>query len=554
MVSQNNIHLVIDKFVTKKDLFIPIPESREKSVLFSINEYDTARIINESMKYDLYIENLEDGDEIKLSKDESVSINDKDHPNPPLEYRLKVVDKTTGKVNLFLYKIVHTQTTNDFQYRQMISAIGNYDENFLYDGSSIKHFAGKRIYSTGLKNSMNLLSSLVASKDSILYSLNKILENPILKDERIVVKTSQEKRQSARSIIKNNRSFGLGKTYSTKIVQHSNTPINQYFVFMLRFSLAQLAKFKEKMMVDLSKTKEKLNKILSNSSLDPSKRKQHTTYQIDVLNKKIEFTNDFLATEDALETYVNKIFSSDSFKNVVPSSKRDASIIYQPYYSLVERKLFLPLYQGYSIDFSSSYSSILASPIKQTSKLFEVYCLLSIDYAIQNLGFLAIDDEMDYEHVIKHFVKDDYEFELYYSFDALDVSLAKEGEFYFINKDTRHISPDFFLILKKKGTPVSFTVIDAKCRKPFVVQKEIEDGKYENTVREYLSFRYSTNVNPFLNPKIVDSLFFLFPEDGNDQYFSKFNQLEYKFVKLALDGVEEKFIDDFEDYFSSYLD
>lgn len=554
MVSQNNIHLVIDKFVAKKDLFIPIPESREKSVLFSINEYDTARIINESMKYDLYIENLEDGDEIKLSRNESVSINDKDHPNPPLEYRLKVVDKATGKANLFLYKIVHTQTTNDFQYRQMISAIGNYDENFLYDGSSIKHFAGKRIYSTGLKNSMNLLSSLVASKDSILYSLNKILDNPILKDERIIIKTSQEKRQSARSIIKNDRSFGLGKTYSTKIVQHSNTPINQYFVFMLRFSLAQLAKLKEKMIVDLSKAKEKLNKILSNSSPDPSKRKQHTTYQIGVLNKKIEFTNDFLTTEDVIEAYANKIFSSDSFKNVAPSSKRDASIIYQPYYSLVERKLFLPLYQGYSIDFSSSYSSILASPIKQTSKLFEAYCLLSIDYAIQNLGFLAIDDEMDYEHVIKHFVKDDYEFELYYSFDALDVSLAKEWEFYFINKDTRHISPDFFLILKKKGTPISFTVIDAKCRKPLVVQKEIEEGKYENTVREYLSFRYSTNVNPFLNPKIVDSLFFLFPEDGNDQYFTKFNQLEYKFVKLALDGTEEKFIDDFEDYFSSYLD
>ncbi len=554
MVSQNNIHLVIDKFVAKKDLFIPIPESREKSVLFSINEYDTARIINESMKYDLYIENLEDGDEIKLSRNESVFINDKDHPNPPLEYRLKAVDKVTGKANLFLYKIVHTQTTNDFQYRQMISAIGNYDENFLYDGSSIKHFAGKRIYSTGLKNSMNLLSSLVASKDSILYSLNKILDNPILKDERIIIKTNQEKRQSARSIIKNDRSFGLGKTYSTKIVQHSNTPINQYFVFMLRFSLAQLAKFKEKMIVDLSKTKEKLNKILSYSSPDPSKRKQHTTYQIGVLNKKIEFTNDFLTTENAIETYANKIFSSDSFKNVAPSSKRDASIIYQPYYSLIERKLFLPLYQGYSIDFSSSYFSILASPIKQTSKLFEAYCLLSIDYAIQNLGFLAIDDEMDYEHVIKRFVKDDYEFELYYSFDALDVSLAKEGKFYFINKDTRHISPDFFLILKKKGTPISFTVIDAKCRKPLVVQKEIEEGKYENTVREYLSFRYSTNVNPFLNPKIVDSLFFLFPEDGNNQYFTKFNQLEYKFVKLALDGTEEKFIDDFEDYFSSYLD
>lgn len=554
MVSQNNIHLVIDKFVAEKDLFIPIPESQEKSVLFSINEYDTARIINESMKYDLYIENLEDGGEIKLSRNESVSINDKDHPNPPLEYRLKVVDKVTGKANLFLYKIVHTQTTNDFQYRQMISAIGNYDENFLYDGSSIKHFAGKRIYSTGLKDSMSLLSSLIASKDSILYSLNKILDNPILKDERIVTKTSQEKRQSARSIIKNNRSFGLGKTYSAKIVQHSNTPINQYFVFMLRFSLTQLAKFKEKMIVDLSKAKEKLNRILSNSSSDPSKRKQHTTYQIGVLNKKIEFTNDLLATEDAIEAYTNKIFGSDSFKDVAPSSRRDASIIYQPYYSLIERKLFLPLYQGYSIDFSSSYSSILASPIKQTSKLFEAYCLLSIDYAIQNLGFLAIDDEMDYEHVIKHFVKGDYEFELYYSFDALDVSLAKEGEFYFINKDTRHISPDFFLVLKKKGTPVSFTVFDAKCRKSLIVQKEIEEGKYENTVREYLSLRYSTNANPFLNPKIVDSLFFLFPEDGSDQYFSKFNQLEYKFVKLALDGVEEEFIDDFEEYFSSYLD
>ena len=554
MVSQNNIHLIVDKFIAKKDLFIPIPENQEKSILFSINEYDTAWIVNESAKYDLYIENLEDGDEIQLTENRSISINDKDHPNPPLEYRLRVVDKTTGKSNLFLYKIAHTQTTNDFQYRQMISAIGNYDENFLYDGSSIKHFAGKRIYSTGLKDSMSLLSSLVTSKNSILYSLNKILNNPNLKDERIVAKTNQEKRQSARSIIKNDRSFGLRKTYSAKIVQYSNTPINQYLVFMLRFSLIRLTKFKEETTIGLSNAKVRLNKILANSNSNPNKRKRHTTYQIDTLNKKIEFANNFLATVNAIEAFSNKILCSESFKNISPSSRRDSSITYQPYYSFIERKLFLPLFQGYSIDFSSSYSSILASPIKQTSKLFEAYCLLTIDYAIQNLGFLTIDDEMDYEHVIKHFVKDDYEFELYYSFDALDVSLAKEGEFYFIHKDTRHISPDFFLILKKKGTPISFTVIDAKCRKPLIVQKEIEDGKYENTIRDYLSLRYSTNANPFLNPKIADSLFFLFPEDGNDQYFTKFNQLEYKFIKLALDGTEEKFIEEFEDYFLSYLD
>ena len=554
MVSQNNIHLIVDKFVIKKDLFIPIPESQEKSILFTINEYETTRIINESVKYDLYIENLEDGGEIKLSKNDGVLINDKDHPNPPLEYRLRVVDKTTGKSNLFLYKITHTQTTNDFQYKQMVSAVGKYDENLLYDDSNIKHFAGKRIYHTGLKDGMSLLSSLVTSKDSILYSLNKILDDPILKDERVIIKTNQEKRQSARSIIKNSRSFSSGMAYSTKIVQHSNTLINQYLVFMLRFSLIRLAKFKKEMAIGLSNAKERLNKIVFNANPDPDKRKQHTKYQISVLNKKIEFMNDFLATANAIEALANKVISSSTFKNIVPSSKREPSIIYQPYYSLIERKLFLPLYQGYSIDFSSSYSSILASPIKQTSKLFEAYCLLSIDYAIQNLGFLAVDNEMDYQHVVKHFVKDDYEFELYYSFDALDVSLAKEGEFYFINKDTRHISPDFFLVLKKEGTPVSLTVIDAKCRKPAIVQKEIEDGGYENTMREYLSLRYSTNPNPFKNPKIADSLFLLFPEDENDQYSTKFNQLEYKFIKLALDGAEEKFIDEFEDYFLSYLD
>ena len=49
----------------------------------------------------------------------------------------------------------------------------------------------------------------------------------------------------------------------------------------------------------------------------------------------------------------------------------------------IERQLYLPLFQGYAVSFANNYSSILSTPIKSTSKLFEVYCLLTLDAAIK---------------------------------------------------------------------------------------------------------------------------------------------------------------------------
>ena len=553
MDSQDNIILAITRFDSIKDFLIPIPDKPNKSILFSINEYDGATLTNNSDKYDIFIENLEDGGEIKLSQGEKVIINDYDHPYPPMEYRIRILNKITGRSDLYLYKIAHTKSTNDSQYKEMVEAIGQYDENLLYE-KDVKFLSGKRIYNSAYRSLYTLFDLIISNKNLILNSLNTIYINPLLKDKRIVVKTNTFKRQTSRSIIKNARSPRGDTVYYPKMLQYTDFPLSKYLVYMLIVSKNEIIKLVDKASFELTKTNEKLERILANSSSDPLKRKKHTNYQIDVFNKRITVLNDFLDSSKMILINIDKILTSDSFKDVEPSSKRDNSIVYYAHYLNVERRLYLPLLQGFAFSFANNYSSILMSPIKQTSKLFEAYCLLTIDAAITELGFEAIDEEIDYEHFVKRFVRNDYEFELYYSIDAKDVSIVKKNEIYSLGSDTRHISPDFFLILKKEDAPLCFLVFDAKCRKAEYVHRDIEEGKYEKSIREYLSLRYSIDDNPFFLPKIVDSLWLLFPEDEHDAQFEKINQLEYRFVKLAMNGDEENFIDKFEDFISLYLD
>lgn len=554
MDSQDNFILTTTNFNNiKNDFLIQIPDKPNKSILFSVNEYESAEITNNSEKYVIFIENLEDGGEIKLSRGEKAIINDFDHPFPTMEYRIRIFNNSTGKSDLYLYKITHTKSTNDSQYKEMVAAIGRYDENLLYEKDA-KFLSGKRINNSAHSFLYTLFGSIILNKNLILNSLNSIYINPLLKDKRIMIKTNIFKRQTAHSIMKNARSPREDIIYSSKMIQYSDFGLNEYFVYMLILSENQLEELVKNASSELTKAKEKLERILVNSSSDPSKRKKHTNYQIDVLNKRITILNNFLESSKTILIKIDRILSSDYFKSVVPSSKRDSSIVYHAHYRNIEGRLYLPLLQGYAFNFMNNYNSILTSPIKQTSKLFEAYCLLTIDAAISELGFEAIDEEIDYEHFVKHFVRDDYEFELYYSIDAKDVSVVKENEIYSLSNGARHISPDFFLILKKDNAPMCFLVFDAKCRKAKYVHDDIESGEYEKTIRDYLSLRYSVDDNPFFLPKIVDSLWLLFPQDDLDTRFEKINQLEYQFVKLAMDGKEDNFIDKFEDFVSFYLD
>ena len=110
------------------------------------------------------------------------------------------------------------------------------------------------------------------------------------------------------------------------------------------------------------------------------------------------------------------------------------------------------------------------------------------------------------------------------------------------------------MILKNKGYPTCFIIFDAKCRKAEYVQRDIVNGKYENTVRDYLSLRYSTDDNPFFLPKIVDTLWLLFPEDSSGTEYSPANKLEYRIMKLAMDGGENDFVSELQNYISFYID
>lgn len=553
MDSLDNIELIIINEKTTNISQIPIPNSINRNILFCIREYNTAKIKNNSENYNIYIENLDEGEEIKLSHGEEALINNNDHPYPPMEYRLKVENKTTGKISLYLYKIEHTNSTSDFQYKEMISAIGEYDENLLYD-SDAKYISGKRIYNSTHKSFFACLDLLSKSKEQILNSLNIISNNPVHKDVKELVKTNIEKKQSSRSIIRNARAINERTIYSSKLEKNADFGLNQYLVFMVKFSEIQLIELENKAKNELNKTKEKLDKLIKNIDPNPKKRKKHTNYQIEKLNKKVEFFDTFVKDSSLILGFIKKILNLDCFKRIKYSSKRYSGISYYLPYLTIERKLFLPLFQTYGFDFASNFNTILSSPIKQTSKLFEAYCLVILDSAIKELGFESIKDEIDYDHIIKRFTRDDYEVEIIYEISAKDVSIASEGDVYYINSNTKHVSPDFSLILKKNNIPICFILFDAKCRKIKRVHQDIVEKKYEETIREYLSLRYSTNENPFLFPKIVDSLWLLMPEDGDDFEYNSINKLEYRMTKLLIDGNEDNFIAILGSYLSIFLD
>ena len=553
MDSRDNIILTITRFETSKDFSIAIPENTNRNILFSINEYDDAKITNKSYNHDIFIEDIEEGGEIKLSYGENAVLNDSDHPYPAMEYRIRIFNKETNKSNLYLYKIAHTSSTSESQYKTMISAIGSYDENLLYEQDA-KYLSGRRVYNSGFKTLHTLVALLIDKSSLINYSLNSIYSNPLLKDKRVVIQTAVQKRQSPRSIIKNARSTKQDVCYSSQMIQYADFPLNQYLVFMLRFSQIRLEELNKDCGEELIRTNERLSKFLSKINPDPASRKKHTIYQLDVFNKRINRLNTFLDNSRSLLTNISRILTSETFKSLEPSSKRDNTIIYHPLYLNIERQLYLPLFQGFAFSFANNYNSILSAPIKQTSKLFEAYCLLSLDAAITELGFESVPDEIDYDHIVKKFVRDDYEIELMYEIDAKDVSIAYKDDVYYINSNARHISPDFYLIVKNKDVPVCFMVFDAKCRKPSSVQKSIVEGKYEDTIREYLSLRYSADDNPFFLPKVVDSLWLLLPKDDANLNYDSIKRLEYKINKLELDGNEEEFVLELENYLSFYLD
>ena len=553
MDSQDKLTLSITRFDSTRNFLIDIPENITKSILFSINEYNDAELTNNSINYDVYVENIEEGGEIKLSCGESALLNCADHPYPAMEYRIRIFKKETNKSNLYLYKINHSSSTSDSQYKAMISAIGEYDENLLYE-QDVKYLGGRRLYNSGYRNLQTLIALISNNSRLINGSLNSIYNNPLLKDKRVVVKTQTPGRQTSKSIIKNVRTSKKDVYYSAQMIQYSDFALNRYLLYLLRFSQIRLKELKKNCENELVKTNARLQKILDNISDDPAKRKKHTVYQIDVFNRRIDRLNTFLGRSDELLFNIGRILTSDTFKGVEPSSKRNKSIIYHPHYLNIERQLYLPLFQGYAFSFANTYGLILSSPIKQTSKLFEAYCLLTLDTAITELGFESITDGFDYDHIVKKFIRDEYEIELMYEIDAKDVSIANKDDVYYIQSDTRHISPDFYLILKNKGYPTCFIIFDAKCRKAEYVQRDIVNGKYENTVRDYLSLRYSTDDNPFFLPKIVDTLWLLVPEDSSGTEYSPANKLEYRIMKLAMDGGENDFVSELQNYISFYID
>ncbi len=552
MALRNSLTIITTTLKGEKAFSLPLSLQTPKDILFSINEYDDAVAINESEDYEIYIENIEKGGLIKLPRGERVSINKRKDPCPALDYKISIVSKASGRQKTFLYKISRTNVASESQYKTMISTIERYEPALLYEEKP-KYLSGKKTFDDSPQCLVYLSKAISSSKGLILKALNSILEHPFSTEEKILTRKAMSGRESSRSIKKNVQSPSQERNYCSRIVRNFATKLNRYLIYMLSFSQIQLRNLIVEIRKDIEEGEKLLDQFEKDKLSGSFKRKRTALFQTDLLNGSLNEKKSILASFQSLLLIMEKVLKSDEFENVPPCYERDESILFHSSYLTIERKLFLPLLHNFSYSFGPSYSEILAAPLKQTSKLFEAYCLFSIDSAIRNMGFSKTESSGNYGPILKRFEKEDYEFEIDYSVNAKDVSIAKKGEFYYIEKDTSHISPDFFVILKKNGTPLCLILLDAKCRRAEYVQNDIVNGKYEDTIRQYISLRYASCDDPFKVPKIVDFLFLLFPK-GSVAYEAKsFHRLPYRFKYLDLDGKERGFSDELSAFFEPYL-
>ena len=165
---QNNLILKVVGSGFNNVFHIIVNDKLTRSILFSFKESDYVELTNNIADSDVYVEDIENGEEKKISFSEKAILNDGDHPYPALEYRLRVFNKLTKAVNLYLYKIKPLASTNENQYKIMVSSIARFDENFLYDQDA-KFLNSKRVFKSGYKNLLTL--SAILLKIRILFRL-----------------------------------------------------------------------------------------------------------------------------------------------------------------------------------------------------------------------------------------------------------------------------------------------------------------------------------------------------------------------------------------------
>ena len=387
-----------------------IPLWVNQSILFSIQEYHTATITNNSLRYNIYIENIETGKMEQLPFGQERVINDHDQPSPVLYYLFKVEDKVSNDTKRYFYRIIPHHPTSNFHYKTMISAISEYDENLLYEDES-RFLRGHRVYRASRKNLLNLINIITNNHIMIINSLNSIYNNPSLRDKRIISKSKYPKKQSSRSIMMNLTSKNSDSIYSTQVIQYSDFSLNRYLVYLLMFCKKQLEKLVDNCSIEVLRNEKFLCNTIKKEGDNPSRRQTYINRQIEKSEERIKKFNSFINKSSDLVLNINRVLSSNYFCNIEPSPVRDSTIIFNSHYSSVETQLYLPLFQGCAYAFDSNYYSILASPIKQTSKLFEAYCLLTLDAAIRELGFEPLNDDFDYNRITRHFINGDEEIE-----------------------------------------------------------------------------------------------------------------------------------------------
>ncbi len=561
MDSQDNLIFkkgdIVLKTVDLKDPFLVNP-------VFTFEESKDVDVYCESGRFKAYVECLVDtghpykeGDEICINEQKH-QINDGSYPFPPFLYPIRVEDEKTGVKRVLFYSIVREGSADENQYRTMIDTISEWDQSLLYENYN-RTLIGSSSYGRTYVVLPTLLAAINKKFTKIKQALVLLESSIVLDEKKELVKSRKYGKQSAKSIAKNSQFGHPDKTFVTRLNLTADTPTNRYIVGALRFCrnrLIEAEKESVSLKRDLLSFQDKVRLQYGENSAE---WRPHVVKRMRMAKSKVECIDVFLSNASQLKKALSKLLDESPLSVVNAKSgwhrMCGSFALHNPHFRIVERDLFLPLCHDMKFNPGTTGSLVATTPIKKTSKVFEVYVLVSIVSAIEALGFNMIDEpEKDGDRIVLSFANGDRKCDVSYGIEVKNYSDAGAGDIFYLGR-VQHVSPDFCVVLKEHDKVKYFLVIDAKCKRTSQLQKEITKNRvsYENTICDYLSFRYAAESRLFDNPKTVDSLWFVFPNDGNSTHYAPVHNLEYVFVKLVMDGNEVDFGNKLGDLFKQHL-
>ncbi|WP_161633595.1 DUF2357 domain-containing protein [Fervidicella metallireducens] len=452
------------------------------------------------------------------------------------------------------------KTVKGLSYNIYIQRSGNHEKNFEHN---IFFF--------------ELYKYLNKNADILLNNIRAIIDNPItdiFKEYKIKSYTKSNSSKSQRWLNSKgykynsnvyNPSMHYEKHSSISLDTRENKVIKKildYFYKILLEILDNYNKIKKELLErrmnlneQIKETERHFEKIKSIPST--KKAQKETELTIKRLNEESE---EYFKNINIIDNYLNEI---NKIKNFIVQYKEetwlneiDPNIVIKPTTRLMKNRHYNEVYEIYCKQEAMLAQGKVSNafPVKNTSKLFEIYSCLLVKKILEEMDFQwtdgwlkNIDDIMAYngdlvsgEKIILK--KDKFTIELIYDNELnkiKDVKNTRISQVVSVNSKSRR--PDIILNLYKENKYKGSAIVEVKYRKKHYIYNNHEDTDVIYQLRDYSSLRYyDGEKNKLDTTSSVGKIIVVYPKQNGACKF-KDNVSDFAFVQIeATDLTKEK--------------